>query len=169
MKRWGIWLLSLLLIGVVFYAFVYYKPIAKSENNWTLYHADDVCLMSLPIRNIDYSPILTAVFLTRLREGNLPLTFNFSVMSAEEILPSDTLLCVLKHQSKVLESPLSEIKVTPKDGNYLYVGKFEYDISDLLATMDEMEILEWMKTFPVAPESIVQYVGTKKELSDVLN
>ena len=163
MKRWGIILLGLLLLGVAFYAFVYYKPMAKHENNWTLYRADDVCLMSLPIQNIDYSPILSAVFLTRLREHDLPLSFKFSVMSAEELLPSDSIICVLNHYGMEMKSSLNDLQATPMDGNFLYEGKFEYNLSFLLDNMDEMEILELMKTFPASPENLIKFVGTPSE------
>lgn len=167
MKRWGIFLLGLLLLGVAFFAFVYYKPMAKHENNWTLYRADDVCLMSLPIQNIDYSPILSAVFLTHLREHDLPLTFNFSVMSAEKLFPSDSIVCVLNHSGVEMSSVLSDLQMNPMDGNFLYEGNFKYNLSDLLVKMDEMEILELMKTFPASPESIIKFVGTKKEYNEL--
>lgn len=163
MKRWAL-LLLFLLLAVAFFAFIHYKPMAKQENHWSLFRTDEVCFLSIPIQNIDYSPILSAVFLTHLQDNDLDLTFNFSVINARQIQNDDSIYCVLEYKGLELESVIGQLQCSEVDENYLYSGKYTYNIAKLLSQKSELELLEWMKMFPTEVTPLIKFVGTQSEL-----
>ncbi len=157
MKKLIIPIVVVLACVVGYFAYSHQDDIIQSDN-CTMYHAEDLRLMDLPKDKIDFSPVLSAFFYVRLREGNMPMTFSMSILRTNPLSETDSLSCRIDYKGVKLRVPLEIVKEeTQKDG-YLYTTQFYYNLSNLLKERGEDEVMEWMKSLPPFPQKIIKSI-----------
>jgi hypothetical protein len=143
---------------VGYYAYSHQDNLTSVEK-FVVVKSDNIRLMDFPKDKVDFSPMLSAFFYVRLREGDLPMTFPVSIISQKSVSPDEELLCTIRYRNVVLKAPLEILSVEQKETSVLYSAMFTYNLATLLKEKGEDEIIEWMKVLPASPQKIIASIS----------
>lgn len=149
MKRYVAPLLIVItvVIAVLIYLFVHRSNL-KMDEKMSVIEVQPLCIMELPKDQIDFSPLVSAILYSHLKENDLHLTFEFSVICPPNVLLTDSLQGGFSHNGRRLTSMLSCKKKVKEGKNQVYVLQFDYNVVSLVPEMGEMGTLEYLKGMP---------------------
>lgn len=159
MKKFVIPIVLLLVAAfmVGFFA-LYHKEEIIPEEKFTVVRVDELRILDMPKSQIDFSPIVSAILYTHLKDHDLHLTLPVSVLSTRLLTTSDSLFCGFDYNGHKIynqlnfdnlkehagEGSLSVGEYTKQKNAYLYCLQLDYDLATLLSNMDEMEVLDYV-------------------------
>ena len=165
MKRY--WLPIVLVVTMIVAQFSY-RLITKGtkENRQEVFQVEEVKLMDMKKSELDFSPIMSAMFYSNIVDGNFPMSFDFSYLSSTPINSSVPMYAGVECGKFRLTCPLQLPEPEVKDNLYVYRFSFHFNLCDLISNnkLDEMAVLDYAKTLlAVFPKENV-FVGDASEL-----
>ncbi len=163
MKRGYVWLIVGLCLMLAVGLFAWFNMDGvKQEQRFSVVETSELQIMDIEKGKLDFSPIVSAILYSNLKDGHLPVSFTLEVVALEPSLP-DSLYAGFVHKNVRLMALTTQQSVENRGDFYVFTCRFGYDASALLSQMEEMEVLEFLKSLPnvVPPQKV--FVGSKDQ------
>ncbi|MBO7635003.1 MAG: hypothetical protein J6S89_00315 [Paludibacteraceae bacterium] len=154
----------LILIAAIVVGFfsLYHEEEIVQEERYSVVQVGEMRVMDIPKSKIDFSPIVSAILYTHLRDHDLTLSFPVTIQSTREFFPTDSLYCGFEYKDKkiynrldlnnlteqVENGPLKVGEFSKRKNVYMYCLQLDFDLSSLLSDMDEMDVLSYVASIP---------------------
>ena len=156
--RWWVFF-SLCLAFFVGY-FAYSRiDMQEPEEESLPFETDEFRVMDIPLRQIDYSPMVSAILYMHLNEGKLPLTFSCKILSSQPL--KDKVYCRIEQRNERIVRSLEQEECWAENQQFVTQATFRYELSDMLkAGKQEDEVISFLKSLQKSPKNYVKYLGT---------
>ena len=150
MKRIVVFLFPLFIVTVIISLFVRSenKSLANEYYSWKMNNYENK-IMSINSSKFTYSEAQNAIFKQRLRKGDLPISIDFTFENNNSCIVDEIEGLIFKIDKGNIEIDFkaSDLKYNIDNSSLIVRGTVNYNLSNLLPTYSEEQIIEILKAF----------------------
>lgn len=130
----------------------------QASDNVIHYQTGEFRVLDIPLKQIDYSPIVSAIIYSHLKEGTLQLSFKCMILSDKPL--DDNLICRMESDGQKICVPLTLSPSRANEGHFVTDACFQYNLSELLKQgRTEDDVMSFLKSLQKEPKDYIHFIG----------